>query len=67
MSSKDASAANGGSTPRVQVFADTDDGYVDHTDRAMGLGEPRPLTLDAMRRHHEEGQQSMPGDGMSPG
>ncbi len=40
----------------VLIHPNIDDGYVDHTDRAMWLGEPRPLKLDAMRRRHEERQ-----------
>jgi DOPA 4,5-dioxygenase len=44
----------------VLIHPNIDDGYLDHTDRAMWLGEPRPLKLDAMRRRHEERQQSAP-------
>jgi DOPA 4,5-dioxygenase len=40
----------------VLIHPNIDDGYVDHTDRAMWLGEPRPLNLDSMRRSHEERQ-----------
>src|SRR5262245_10835225 len=42
----------------VLIHPNIDDGYVDHTDRAMWLGEPRPLKLDGMRRRHEEGQRA---------
>ena len=42
----------------VLVHPNIDDGYLDHTDRAMWLGEPRPLKLDGMGRRHEERQQS---------
>jgi DOPA 4,5-dioxygenase len=42
----------------VLIHPNIDDGYLDHTDRAMWLGEPRPLKLDAMRRRHEERQRS---------
>src|SRR5438105_4059522 len=38
----------------VLVHPNIDDGYLDHTGRAMWLGEPRPLNLDGMRRRHEE-------------
>lgn len=34
----------------VLVHPNIDDGYVDHTDRAMWLGEPRPLRLEVFKR-----------------
>jgi aromatic ring-cleaving dioxygenase len=36
----------------VLVHPNIDDGLADHTDRAMWLGEPRPLKLEVFRRAH---------------
>ncbi|HEU5317931.1 MAG TPA: DOPA 4,5-dioxygenase family protein [Chloroflexota bacterium] len=35
----------------VLVHPNIDDGYADHTDRAMWLGEPRPLKLRVFQDH----------------
>jgi aromatic ring-cleaving dioxygenase len=43
------------------VHPNIDDGLIDHTDRAMWLGEPRQLKLEVFRRRSGESRDAMPG------